>query len=91
VADVLVQKTLRAAKEFKAKSVSLSGGVSANRELRSRLKAECDKNRLKLFVPEFNLCTDNAEMIGIAAAFMLHNGKKPVKPQKIQAVPGLEL
>jgi len=89
--DVLVQKTLRAAKEFGAKSVSLSGGVSANLELRHRLKTGCDKNRLKLFVPEFSLCTDNAEMVGIAAAFMLHNGGKPVKPETIQAIPGLEL
>ncbi len=91
VVDVLVQKTLRAAKEFKAKSISLSGGVSANRRLRQELTLACKKNRLEFFVPEFKLCTDNAEMIGIAAAFMLHNGKKPVNPNLVQATPGLEL
>lgn len=91
VVDVLVQKTLRAAKEFKAKSVSLSGGVSANRLLRQNLRAECEKNHLKFFVPDFKLCTDNAEMIGITASFMLHNGQKPVVPEKVQAIPGLEL
>ena len=91
VVDVLVQKTLRAAKEFKAKSVALSGGVSANKRLREELAQASRKNRLEFFVPEFKLCTDNAEMIGIAASFMLHNGKKPVKPNLIQATPGLEL
>lgn len=89
--DVLVQKTLRAAKEFQAKSISLSGGVSANRRLRQNLQAACKKNRLKFFVPDFKLCTDNAEMIGIAASFMLHNGQKPVPLEKVQAIPALEL
>ena len=89
--DVLVQKTLRAAKAFKAKSVSLSGGVSANRLLRKRLQGACGQNQLKFFVPDFKLCTDNAEMIGLAAAFMLHNGQKPVPLEKVQAQPGLEL
>ncbi|MBI5530828.1 MAG: tRNA (adenosine(37)-N6)-threonylcarbamoyltransferase complex transferase subunit TsaD [Candidatus Doudnabacteria bacterium] len=83
--DVLVQKTMRAAKEFKAKSVSLSGGVSANRLLRSELETMSNKLGIKFFVPPFNLCTDNAEMIGIAAAFALHNGKKPTPYKKVKA------
>lgn len=91
VVDVLIQKTMRAAKEFKAKSVSLSGGVSANSELRNQLRNSCEQNHLELFVPAFNLCTDNAEMIGIAAAFMLHNGKKPVHYSKLEANSNLQL
>ena len=89
--DVLVKKTLRAAQAFRAKSVALSGGVSANALLRHTLAAECKKLHLEFFVPEFKLCTDNAEMIGIAAGFMLHNGKKPISPEKIQANPSLQL
>ena len=89
--DVLVQKTMRAAKEFKAKSVSLSGGVSANRLLRSELEAMSYKLKANFFVPPFNLCTDNAEMIGIAAAFALHNGKKPVPYKKVKADSNMEL
>ena len=89
--DVLVQKTMRAAKEFKAKSISLSGGVSANRLLRSELEAMSYKLKANFFVPPFNLCTDNAEMIGIAAAFALHNGKKPVPYNKVKADSNLQL
>jgi len=87
----LVAKTLRAAKEFKAKSISLSGGVAANESLRSELNLKSKIFNLNFFVPEKNLCTDNAEMIGIAAAFMLHNGFQPKTYQHISADSNLEL
>lgn len=91
VVDVLVSKTMRAVKEFKAKSVSVSGGVSANKKLRDELNLKSKILNLKFFVPPMNLCTDNAEMIGLAAAFMLHNGKKPLSYKKIKANPNMEL
>ncbi len=89
--DVLVAKTVRAAKEFNAKSVSLSGGVAANQALRKKLKAESKKLKAEFFVPPINLCADNAEMIGLAAGFMLHNGFKPKIYKSIKADPNLEL
>ena len=89
--DVLVTKTLRAVKEYGAKSISLSGGVAANKSLRQMLKVKCQMLGLKFFAPPQNLCTDNAEMIGIAACFMLHNGFKPKKYSQIKADPNLEL
>ena len=89
--DVLVTKTLRAAKEFKAKSVSLSGGVSANKLLRKSLIVNCKLLKVKFMAPPMNLCTDNAEMIGMAAAFMLHNGYKPKSYKTIKADSNLEL
>ncbi len=89
--DVLATKTMRAVKQFKAKSVSLSGGVAANRALRQELKVNCQKSRLKFFVPDKNLCTDNAEMIGLAASFMLHNGYKPRGYQTVRADSNLSL
>lgn len=89
--DVLINKTMRAAKEFHAKSVSLSGGVSANTELRNQLSNSCKKNHLRLFVPPLQLTTDNAEMIGLAAAFKLHNGFKPVNFKDIRTDPNLAL
>ncbi len=91
VVDVLVTKTLRAAKEFKAKSISLSGGVAANVALRTQLNLKSKISHLKFFVPPINLCTDNAEMIGLAAAFMLHNGYKPKSYKQVKANPNLEL
>ena len=89
--DVLVTKALRAVKEYDAKSISLSGGVAANKSLRDKLKVESKKLKVEFFVPPQNLCTDNAEMIGLAACFMLHNGYRPVSYKKIKADSNLEL
>ncbi len=89
--DVLVQKTMRAVKQFNAKSVSLSGGVAANQLLRSELIVNCQKLNVEFMAPPMNLCTDNAEMIGIAAAFMLKNGFKPVNFKKVKADSNLHL
>lgn len=91
VVDVLVAKTLRAAREYKARSISLSGGVAANEALRKQLIVNCKLLKVKFFVPPKNLCTDNAEMIGLTACFMLHNGFKPVSFKKIKANPNLSL
>jgi len=89
--DVLVTKTLRAVKEYGAKSISLSGGVAANLSLREKLKVESKKLKVNFFVPQKNLCTDNAEMVGLAASFMLHNGFKPKNYRQIKADSNLEL
>jgi N6-L-threonylcarbamoyladenine synthase len=83
--DVLMQKTLRAAKEYRAKTISLGGGVAANSKLRETLAAESKKNKLEFSVPPFNLCTDNGAMIGIAAYFRLKKGFKPVSYKKVKA------
>ncbi len=91
VVDVLVTKTLRAAQEFNARTISISGGVAVNTALRNTLAVECDKLLIKFFMPPKNLCTDNAEMIGLAAGFMLKNGFKPVLYKKIKADSNLQL
>jgi N6-L-threonylcarbamoyladenine synthase len=71
IIEVLVRKTLKAAKKYKAKSILLSGGVAANQKLRDAFKLEIENWKLKieLFSPEKSLCTDNAAMIGAYAAF----------------------
>src|SRR5581483_606805 len=89
--DVLVAKAMRAAKQYKAKSLSLSGGVAANRLLRKELGHQAKINNLQFFVPPQNLCTDNAEMIGLAAAFMLKNKFKPKSYTQLKANPNLAL
>jgi len=91
IVDVLIGKTLRAAKEYKAKSVAISGGVSANNLLRKTLRNICKKENFKFFMPPVHLSTDNAEMIGIAAGLMLQNGFKPVSYKKVDAQPNLKL
>ena len=74
VIDVLVTKTLRAARQAGAKSVVLGGGVAANRVLRDRLAAGAAANGIPLVVPRPALCTDNGAMIGAAAARRLEAG-----------------
>lgn len=66
ILDVLVGKTMRAAKEFNAKSIILSGGVAANKPLRRALAKETKKSCLAFFAPEFGYNTDNAAMIAVA-------------------------
>ena len=62
--DCLVQKTVRAAKEYGFKTVAMAGGVAANSYLRNQMTLACQKNGLELTFPELKLCTDNGAMIG---------------------------
>jgi len=71
VVDVLVNKTIRAAKELGVKQITLAGGVAANSGLRESLKlavAEEMGNDVEIVIPPLSLCGDNAAMIGAAAA-----------------------
>ena len=71
VVDVLVAKTIRAAKEYDVKQVVLAGGVAANSGLRSGLERAVNEQLadVELVIPPLSLCGDNAAMIG-AAAFL---------------------
>jgi len=60
VVDVLVGKTLAAAKEFKAHQILVAGGVSANHALRQVFQS---KSPITVRTPPLHLCTDNAAMI----------------------------
>lgn len=73
VIDVLISKTIRAAYEFCPKSICLCGGVSANKELRVQLKMAVEKlpSKTSYHIPPMALTTDNAAMIGIAAAYQI--------------------
>jgi N6-L-threonylcarbamoyladenine synthase len=67
IVEVLVKKTIRAAKRNNVRCVTASGGVTCNRALRNELERACKKNGFTLRLAEKNLCTDNAAMIGILA------------------------
>jgi N6-L-threonylcarbamoyladenine synthase len=73
VVDVLVTKTIKAAKEFSAKNIVVAGGVSANRALRHsiQIRATCP-----LQIPPIWLCTDNAAMIAGAAYYRFIRGQR---------------
>ena len=69
VVDVLCMKTVKAALEFNVKQVIIAGGVAANKGLRARMQEEMNKLNIKLTVPNFKYCTDNAAMIAVAGYF----------------------
>ena len=54
---------------------ALAGGVSANRELRRMAAEMCNRRKVKLYMPEIPLCTDNGAMIGSAAYYRLMRGE----------------
>jgi N6-L-threonylcarbamoyladenine synthase len=67
IVEVLVKKTLKAAKRLGVRCVTASGGVTCNRALRRELAAACQANGLNLRLADKALCTDNAAMVGILA------------------------
>ena len=67
VTEVLVEKAVRAVKQYGAKQLLLCGGVAANRGLRQLLTERCSEEGIPLTIPPHAYCTDNAAMIGAAA------------------------
>ncbi len=67
IVDVLVTKTLRAARRLGVGCVTASGGVTCNRLLRTKLENECCEHGLELRLANQEYCTDNAGMVGILA------------------------
>lgn len=77
VVDVLVSKTLEAAKEYKVKQVVLAGGVAANKGLRTVLAEKFKQlDSVKLTIPPLSLCTDNAAMIAAAGKVFFEKGQR---------------
>lgn len=93
VVDVLVSKTIRAAKKHGAKSIIVGGGVSANGKLREGLykaiKAEIPFSIFR--VPLSNLTTDNALMIAVAAYYHALNNKNISDWRNVKADANLKL
>ena len=75
VVDVLVAKTLRAARVTGSKVIAVSGGVSCNSRLRERFRAACAERGLELLIAPPSLCTDNAAMIGYVATLRFARGE----------------
>ena len=89
VVDLLVDKTVAAARDTGAKRLAVAGGVAANSLLRSELARRGEKAGLQVFIPPKNLCTDNAVMIGSAAFYRLMAGE--VAGLDLNAVPALRM
>ena len=82
VVDVLAAKLIRAMKETKLKNVVVAGGVSANRQLRTRLTTEVRRRRGTIFYPPMRLCTDNGAMIAAAGLARL----EAMSPEDLEAL-----
>ena len=74
IVDALVRKIIAAAKKHDVDLVTVSGGVSCNRELRKQLGDACKRHGFEFKTAEPSLCTDNAAMIAFAAMLKLEKG-----------------
>jgi N6-L-threonylcarbamoyladenine synthase len=83
VIEVLVKKTLRAAKESGATLITLSGGVSCNQALRNEMAVQCREAGLRLLTAPPRLCTDNAAMIAFVASLRFRAGQSSEVRQEI--------
>jgi len=87
IIDVLIHKTLRAAKDFKVKSIILGGGVVANNELRKQFQSTINNQQLTMnfLVPPKIFCTDNAAMVAATAYFHQKEATKNWQKIKVNA------
>jgi N6-L-threonylcarbamoyladenine synthase len=85
----LMKKTFAAAESLSARRILVTGGVAANRELRTRFAAEAERRGLRIAFPTLALSTDNAAMIAAAAWPRLLT--RDFAPEELTAEPALAL
>ncbi len=74
VVEVLVEKSVRAAKRFQVHQIAVSGGVCCNEFLRQQFDRRCREEGFSLSLADRNLCTDNAGMIALLAERKFEKG-----------------
>ena len=89
IIDVVVRKTIAAARRYGVGLVTVSGGVSCNQELRKQMREACVREGVEFKNAEPWLCTDNAAMIAFAALLRVHAGFQSKVTEEID--PNLEL
>ncbi|MEK7125032.1 MAG: tRNA (adenosine(37)-N6)-threonylcarbamoyltransferase complex transferase subunit TsaD [Patescibacteria group bacterium] len=81
--EVLVEKTMRAARHYNVKAILLSGGVSANKMLREQLAQRCTDASILYFQPPMEFTTDNAAMIAVAGYYSWKKNKHKAEWNKV--------
>ncbi len=89
VVEVLVTRTMAAAKEYGMKKIAIAGGVASNSALREAMLTACVKNGFSFYSPSAIYCTDNAAMIGAAAYYEFLKGN--IAGLDLNAVPNLKI
>ena len=89
VVEVLTEKTIKAAVDFKVDRVCLSGGVACNSLLRKMMKDKCQAKGILLDYPQPKLCTDNGAMIASAGYYKYVKGD--FAPENLTAMPNLKI
>ena len=74
VARALTKRAIACARDYGLDTIAVGGGVAANSGLRKHLQAAAAANNLRVLFPPIKFCTDNAAMIGCAAAEHLNRG-----------------
>ena len=69
IISILLVKLKRAAEAYQIKDIAIAGGVSANSGLRTMLVQSAKENGWRIFIPDFEFCTDNAAMIAISGYY----------------------
>ena len=76
VVDTLVEKAVKAAKEYHMEKLAIAGGVASNGTLRSVMEKACEQEGIRFYHPSPIFCTDNAAMIGVAAYYEYKKGTR---------------
>lgn len=89
VVDTLVEKAVKAAKEYHMDKLAIAGGVASNNTLRNAMEKACEREGISFYHPSPVFCTDNAAMIGVAAYYEYKKGTR--HGLDLNAVPNLRL
>jgi len=77
VTDVLVEKALKACKEYNVNQLIVAGGVSANKGLKEKFFATNKNKNLEICIPSIKYCTDNAVMLACAGYYRWQKNNTP--------------
>ena len=85
VATALTKRAIKCALDYGLTTITVGGGVAANSGLREYLKTAAAEHNIKVYFPSLKLCTDNAAMIGCAAAEHYELGHRSSIDLKVQS------